>query len=143
MGKTSRDQGTRFELWIPIIPRAMKRPRVFRSGHTISPTKTTVDDIAVYLGGNHFRSYAELVGNAPIFVYARFFLRKAPHTKYKRPTAQRHGDLDNHAKTLLDAINVFITDAQVCRLDVSKEWPEDGTGPGIWLEVEIMEGIAE
>jgi len=130
-----------FRAWIPVEPRAMKRPRVFRTGHAISPTRDTVDEIALHLGLSGLRAYVETVGKAPISVLARFFLHKPPTTKFKYPTSHRHGDLDNHAKTLLDAIDSFIPDAQVCKLDVTKEWQQDGMGAGIWTEIEIMEGI--
>ena len=83
----------------------MKRPRVFRTGHAISPTREVVDEIALHLGISGLRTYAETVGRASISVLARFFLHKPPTTTFEYPTAQRHGDLDNHAKTLLDAID--------------------------------------
>jgi len=134
-----KKSSTRFELWIPVVPRAMKRPRVYRSGHAVSPTKETVDEIAYHLLAGRFRDYAKTVGMTPIKVTGWFFIRRPGRTKFRYPTAQRHGDLDNHEKTLLDAINQFIPDAQVCETHMKKLWPQEDTSPGIWLEVELLE----
>ena len=98
----------KFSLWIPVQPRAMKRPRVLASGRVYQPTSKTVRDIARYLHVSGIRRFAEELGNSPVSVFITVYLLRPKRTKFAHPTAQRHGDIDNHAKTVLDAIGQFI-----------------------------------
>jgi len=65
-----------------------------------------------------------------------FNLQRPHKTRFEYPTSHRHGDIDNHLKTVLDAVNAFLPDAQVCGVEMDKLWAEDGMGAGVLIEVE-------
>ena len=81
-------------------------------------------------------AYAAMFGKQPmtgevsavVRVYRRF-----------KPTARNFGDVDNHLKGLLDALNkiVYLDDSQICRCLVAKF--KDKVNPRVEIELEEME----
>ena len=131
---------------IPGEPVAKGRPRMTRSGHVYTPSKTRLYEAHVQAAWKAVRE-AEHSCNYPlrVFIAAYFPIPKSvskkkrlamdgtPHTK--------KCDADNLAKSVLDALNglAFADDAQVYnlqvikrytaeepRVEVTMEWDENG-----------------
>lgn len=91
----------------------------------------------VGLGGGQLRTRsADALRDVPVVVEATVTLaRPASVTAAKRPwpflKSPKHGDVDKLARTLLDALqdsHLFTDDAQVCRLVITKCYPDT---PGV------------
>ena len=72
----------------------------------------------------------------PLEVHISAFFVRPKSNKKKEPVTVRT-DLDNIAKSILDALNglVYVDDRQVVRLHASKEW---GDVERVWVQIKVM-----
>ena len=117
-----RSTADTFEATLYLKPHAMKRPRTARDGHVYSPSAGYVEMFQQSLRNEGFHKWAERHQGESLEVQLGFVLQRPKKTKFKDPTSKRHGDVDNHIKTLLDAINGFIPDEQVIRVTGEKSF---------------------
>jgi crossover junction endodeoxyribonuclease RusA len=101
---------------VPGDPVPAPRPRVTRSGGVFTPPKYEAyrDEVAWEYRRAQGRNGRPIEGG--VIVHATFFLR-----------TRRRTDLDNLAKTILDALNglAYKDDSQVCALAVRKLYDPD------------------
>jgi len=121
------------EFTIPGTPVAKGRPRFARQGkriRTYTPTKTENYEAAVRLYAIQAMRGRQIISRPVIVAIALFFEPPASWPKGKREGALNGAwyptsiDLDNSAKTLLDACNavVWVDDRQVVELFVRKSY---------------------
>lgn len=86
-----------------VTPRPKERPRFSRQGHSYTPAATRAFEAEVArLATKAMAEAGREPFEVPVRVRATFCLAGDPALW---PTAQRDGDLDNHEKALLDALN--------------------------------------
>ena len=111
-----------FELIVAGEPVPKARPRVTRTGHAYTPQKTKDAEARIVLAWRKKFKTAKTI--APIKVEVSFYLKRpkgrVPEIPQKRP------DVDNLAKTVLDALNgvAYEDDKQVFWLESKKYWAE-------------------
>lgn len=122
---------------IPMVPVPKGRPRMTRGGAVYTPRKT--HDAENFIRGWVKRSWHSAPMDGPISVSIRFWLPK-PSSNRKTAPWGHCGDLDNYAKTVLDALNklVYTDDCQICHLELSKHYVAGGGEPGIDLTVDML-----
>ncbi len=146
---------------IPLRPVPTGRPRFSRPAthcprcqcplpipRIYSPTQPYVEEFQKALsimGAERWRRWAEEHPRMPLSVRAIFNLQRPPNTRFEYPTAKRHGDTDNHSKTILDALDFFVPDERVVELYGRKQWAAQ---PSVELTVgaytgKLHEGSAE
>lgn len=103
----------RIKITIEVDPIPQSRPR-FSGGHAYQPKRNRdyrdeVQRAAVAAMHGHEPLAGEICATLKLF--RRF-----------KPTARNFGDVDNHAKAILDGLNgiCFVDDAQIVRLTVEK-----------------------
>ena len=119
------------ELWVK--PHAMKRPRQARGGHFYSPSAGEVRVFQSELQACGFHEWAKRHPSGPVEVGLIFVLERPKNTRFVWPISKRHGDIDNHIKTLLDAINGFVPDERVVSVQGGKIWG-DAAYVEVWVE---------
>lgn len=124
--------GEPLHLLFDIVPRPKERARFSRGGFAYTPTATRTFETEVARQAAAIMAESGRVPfEVPVSVTATFYLLGDKHVW---PTAQPDGDLDNHEKALLDALNkiawrddrlvVEKTSRKVC-----------GTQPGIHVRI--------
>jgi Holliday junction resolvase RusA-like endonuclease len=114
-----------FHQFLQIRPRAKGRPRVTKTGHTYTP-KETVD----------YENQIKEAYSGPFFeegmlsVKLRFTMsgtelmveRVEENPNVKQPASRLRGDIDNYAKSVLDALNgvAYSDDKQIVILHLEK-----------------------
>lgn len=109
-------------LYLDLDPSVKRRPRFRRAGQNIT-TYSDPKDVA-------FKRAVQLMAKTqidhplegPLRCEIVFFIKRPKTVKDKYPTSQRSGDVDNHAKAVLDALNgmAFTDDSQIISLTASK-----------------------
>jgi len=114
-------------LFLDIDPSVKRRPRFRRAGQNIA-TYSDPKDVA-------FKRAVQLMAKTqidyplegPLRCEIVFFIKRPKTVKAKYPTGQRTGDVDNHAKAVLDALNpgkgfsgAYGDDSQIISLVASK-----------------------
>lgn len=121
------------DMFLPLKPVPKQRPRLC-GGRVYTPEKTKqAERDIVLLVNNYMRQKGLAISDGPLAVTLVFQFKSDKPTFHhtKRP------DLDNLAKTVLDAMNnlVYLDDCQVCRLICEKQY---GVSDGIFLTVGEM-----
>ena len=122
-------------------PVGKARPRVTRSGRVYTPTKTMKAEASIQDAAREaMQGQQPLEG--PVYVSAAFNMEiptswtKGKQSKARSdelmPTAKP--DLDNLAKTILDALNgiVYRDDSQVVQMAISKRYSDE---PGTFITI--------
>lgn len=118
-----------FEVMTEPIPLA--RPRVVR-GHAYLPSRS--------------RDYKQILQQAASYVMRNWqpltgelFCRLNFYRKFNT-SSRRFGDIDNHVKAILDALNgiVFVDDAQIISILANKH--TDRSEPRIEIEISTVKG---
>lgn len=107
---------------VEIEPVPKGRPRVTKKGHTYTPNKTAAfEKTFAHLAKTHVRT-SPLEGPLSCRIVLYFASPKKPAKPYPK------GDIDNFAKSILDALNgvLYFDDSQVCLLEVTKEYSDRG-----------------
>ncbi len=134
------DNTAMFKATLLMKPHAMQRPRMTRKGHVYSPSALYASEMAMELLAQGFQDWANRHQTAPLEVKIGFVLKKPKTTKFDMPTAKAHGDVDNHIKTVLDALNHFVPDEHVVRVTGYKQW---GSQNQIVIEVDAWGKLTE
>lgn len=124
------------EFTIKTRPVPMARPRVVR-GHAYTPKRCADYKRLVAAAAREAMRGKELMTGAVACSIELYYAipksytcgkRLAAHYNMIKPTGRNTGDTDNHAKSILDALNgvCFADDAQVTRLSVYKRFTMDG-----------------
>lgn len=113
---------------IPFMPEPKGRPRFTRAGRTYTPAKTKKSESKLmHFIAQKWEGMEPLDG--AVFVEIEFHIKRPKSVKAKkRPHPVVRPDLDNYAKTILDAITkarVWVDDSQVCKLVLSKYYTEN------------------
>lgn len=114
-------------LHIPIEPTPKGRPRMTRSGHVYTPSKTRDYETAVKLLVNaKINKYSYFPYEGPVTVRFVFFLAKAKTRKDIHHVIKP--DIDNLIKSTLDAIvgSLLVSDTAVVEIDSSKYYIDNG-----------------
>lgn len=114
-----------------IDPVAKGRPRIW-NGRAVTPPKTRAFENAVKVFAKNQYRGEPLKGALSVVVV--FLIRKPKTVKREYPTTKNTGDLDNHAKALLDSLNgiAFEDDSQIIELNISKKYGQVG---GIFVDI--------
>lgn len=122
---------------VPGRPVPMARPRVKRNGHTYNEPRCEEYKTAVALAAKAaMKGRKPLIGAVSCDIALGFSIPKS-YEKGKRlaaeynrirPVGKNSGDLDNHAKGIMDALKgiCWVDDSQVVRLSVGKWFSEKG-----------------
>lgn len=125
------------EIYLDVKPVGKQRPRLC-NGRVYTPEKTkNAERDIVLLVSNYMRSHGIQITNKPVSVELVFYFQDP---KNKNEFFQlwrlydKKPDLDNMAKTVLDALNnlLYYDDAQVCKLTCEKFYSPK---QGIYLKV--------
>ena len=128
--KSTRQQPTPWPRSITVVgpPVAKARPRFVKAtGHVYTPNKTQQQEWEIRQAW--IAAHGDVPAIGPLSLHIDVFLpRPKSIPKSRRATAQPvvRPDIDNYAKTVLDALNgvAFADDAQVCLLWVRKSYVE-------------------
>ena len=110
----------------PIQAQPKARPRFTKKGHVYTPKTTKQFEMDIqFLTGKYLRDCCgglELPMIGPVNVSIHFYIKRPKTVKREYPCVKP--DLDNLAKSVLDAVNgfVFKDDAQICDLKLRKEY---------------------
>ena len=109
-------------LHFELDPSVKRRPRFKRVGQhvkTYSDPKDTAFKRAVQLIA---KSQIDYPLEGPLRCEICFFIKRPKTVKDKYPISRRSGDVDNHSKSVLDALNglAFTDDSQIISLTASK-----------------------
>ena len=122
-------------------PTAKARPRVTRSGHAFTPTKTVQAEHRIQRQVSDEFPHAPLEGPLEVCIVVCLLKPKsAPKRRTVWPISRP--DVDNYAKLVLDALNGILwrDDSQVVDLRVLKAFcTAEHPHPGIDLEVRLVE----
>lgn len=109
-------------LHFELDPSVKRRPRFKRVGQHVK-TYSDPKDVA-------FKKAVQLIAKTqidypltgPLRCELVFFIKRPKTVKDKYPTSSRTGDVDNHAKAVLDALNglAYTDDSQIISLTCSK-----------------------
>ena len=149
MGVTILKRGALSEggwVTIPGRPVGKGRPRLARSGHVITPTKTRkweqMARAILRIGwvgppmpkGTPARVQIEQVEPRP----KRF---KGPEHEHPCPSGGQHPDVDNVVKITMDSLNgvAWLDDHQACHLEAVKVWCKAGQPACVRVRVTEME----
>lgn len=122
-------------------PCPQPRIRATRRGVIYTPPGANAWRAAVVAAGEAVRPTAPLAGPVRVAVslrMARPISATAKSRRHERPIRQGTGDLDNHAKSVLDALTRagwWLDDAQVVELVVTKRWTLGAELPGATISV--------
>jgi Holliday junction resolvase RusA-like endonuclease len=139
---------TVIDIGLDIVPIAKGRPRAGLLGgrpHIYTPTATQKYEAAVRKA-----AAVAMAGRAPLAGPVRVAItvalpipeyssdkraRAAAESGASFPAKRGHGDVDNYAKAILDALNgvAFVDDCQIVDLTCAKRW---GLHPGLAVTVE-------
>jgi len=129
-----------FETFVSMEPTAKGRPRVTRSGHAFTPTKTVQAEHRIQRQVSDEFPYPPLEGPLEVGIVVRLLKPKsAPKKRITWPISRP--DVDNYAKLVLDALNGILwrDDSQVVELRVLKAFcTAEHPHPGIGLEVGLV-----
>jgi Holliday junction resolvase RusA-like endonuclease len=107
-----------------VEPVAKGRPRIARSGHAFTPSKTrkAESDIKT-LAKLEMKKLKKEPFSAPVAVAIEFIMQKPKKPSQPYPS---RSDLDNYAKLVCDALNeiVWDDDSQIVDLYLTKRWGE-------------------
>ena len=122
-------------------PVGKARPRVTKSGRVYTPTKTMKAEVSIQDAAREAMQGQQPL-DGPVYVSAAFNMEiPASWTKTKRQQAgigsvmpAGKPDIDNLAKTILDALNgiVYRDDSQVVQLAISKRYSDE---PGTFITI--------
>jgi Holliday junction resolvase RusA-like endonuclease len=127
-----------FEGGVLITPRGKGRPRFTRSGHAFTDPKTR--EYEAFLKNSFRHGYKGPVVPRETPIGLKIVLNVPQIKKPVRVMPTVKPDLDNAAKSILDALNgvVFEDDSQVCKLEVEKRYAAEGF---IELKVYLLDVI--
>ena len=138
------DPGWTIKVFVPGEPVAKARPRMTRTGHVYTPSKTHHYEYKIsLLGLKAMAGKSPLEESLHIDILIVVSVPKSWSEKRKNealahqvyPTGK--GDLDNFVKSALDGLNgvIFKDDSQICSMNARKVY---GEIPGIHL---IVQGL--
>ena len=120
---------------VSIEPRGKGRPRFSRNGHTYTDEKTRSyeNDLSRLIS----LAYKKEPTQRPLEVNAMFAMVRPKSSKRPFPTVSP--DLDNLAKSLLDAMNgiVFCDDKQVVIMNIAKIYDDES-----YIDIEVSEWLS-
>lgn len=133
------------EVFFPFEPKPKGRPRFTRTGHAYTP-KTTYD--YEHQIRDYYKEQTDDYYDGPIKIRLIFYLPIPKSTSKKNRVLMEsgeikcivHRDVDNLAKSILDACNglAFEDDKLITYMSASKEYASDGN---VGTYMEIMEDI--
>lgn len=132
---------------VPGVPVAKGRPRVTRTGHAYTPTKTRdYERLVAGLVRHAMGNSAPLDGPLRLDLVAVF-------PRPRRLMARRHPDgriahtvkpdADNLIKSIVDGAEkggAILNDSRICRLVVEKWHAARGEEPGVWMRLAELGG---
>lgn len=120
--KSKKSEVLSWEQVIARRPRAKERPRfVKKTGHTYTPKKTLnyEKELAWLYNGPKFKGPLHIV----LVFDSHKTIIKIKEMNLKTTSSKLRGDIDNYAKSILDALNgvAFLDDRQIMRLELRKQ----------------------
>lgn len=115
----------KIEIPIKSVPKG--RPRLGKNGCVYTPRKTERFETELFFLAKDAYDGPPLEG--PISANIQIIFKKAKRSKHKYPAFQRTGDIDNHLKSIFDAISgyLFRDDSQIVECVASKKYGERDT----------------
>lgn len=141
------DAGWSIKVFVPGEPVAKARPRMTRTGHVYTPSKTHHYEYKIsLLGLKAMAGKSPLEDSLHIDILVIVSVPKSWSEKRKNEALAHKvypsgkGDLDNFVKSALDGINgvIFKDDSQVCSLGARKIY---GDPPGLYIGVKGMDPL--
>ena len=103
-------------------PVAKARPRITRSGHGYTPSKTR--DAEQAIATEWRREHGLTLSEKPLRITLIFNMKRPKRKPTKH--VQKRPDIDNLIKTVLDALNgvAYVDDKQIYSLTANKQWAD-------------------
>lgn len=123
-----------FEIGGDPVPKA--RPRMTKTGHVYTPAKSRAWEIAVrVIAVEQLATIITEPCTGALRIDLCFYLRRGKTVKREHPSVKP--DLDNLAKSVLDALNgvLYVDDAQIVELFVRKRYQTRTMDPGVFVFV--------
>lgn len=122
-----------YEITVTGEPVPKQRPRMTRTGHVYTPSKTKHQEAEIALAW--VRKYGSLKTDKPVRIECLFYMKKAKGCRDEVP--QKRPDVDNLLKTVFDGLNnvAYFDDKQIYDEHGVKLWGE----PRTVIRLEVME----